>query len=144
MTCSEWIIRAFTSVGEARQAALGANCAHSGPSTGQHLVDVCLVPNIKYDLVVWSVEHVVEGNGELYHPQAGTEMAASLGDGVDEVGTEFLAKLLQLASVEVFQVDWIVDSVQEGGRGALGFPLSEFVCREFFWFGGRRRGCSVG
>lgn len=72
MACSEWIIRAFTSVGEARQAALGANGAHSGPSTGKHLVDVCLVADIKDDLVVWGIEHVVEGYGELYHSQAGT------------------------------------------------------------------------
>lgn len=144
MTCSEWIIRAFTSVGKARQPPLGANCAHSGPSTSQHLVNVCLVADVKDDLVIWGVEDVVEGDGELYHSQAGTEMATSLGDSVDEIGTEFLAKLLQLAGVEVFQVDWVVDSIQEGGRGALGFPLSEFVCREIIWSGGRRRGCSIG
>eukprot|EP00951_Prasinocladus_malaysianus_P033242 scaffold328016_cov27-Prasinocladus_malaysianus.AAC.1 len=75
---------------------------------------VCLVADVKDELVVRAVEDVMHGDGELDHAEARPQVAARLGHDVDELGADLLAEGLQLVAVEVFQVDWVVDGVQEG------------------------------
>lgn len=68
-----------------RQAALLADGVHLRAPPRQHLVDVRLVPHIPNELVLWRVEHIVQRQAELHHAQAGAQVPARLGHGVDQV-----------------------------------------------------------
>lgn len=74
---------------------------------------VSLVANIPNDLVLWSVEHIVQRHCQVSDPQAGAEMPSCAADIVDDIFPQLLAQLLQLPFVEVLYVHWIVDCVQQ-------------------------------
>ena len=79
-----------------------------------------LVPHIKDDLVLWGVEHIVQRHSEVCDPQAGSQVPSSVADGVDHVLPDLLGQLLELAAVEILDVDGIIDGVQQGRSGATG------------------------
>ncbi|RZS04785.1 hypothetical protein BHM03_00035154 [Ensete ventricosum] len=55
-----------------------------------------LVADIPKDLVLRSVEDVVESDGKLDHAEAGTEVTAGLGHVEDDIRAELVGELLQL------------------------------------------------
>lgn len=74
---------------------------------------VSLVANIPNDLVFRSVEHIVQGNCEVCDPQAGPKMTPCAADIENDVFPQLFAQLLELPPVEVLDVHWIVDCVQQ-------------------------------
>ena len=54
-------------------------------------MDVALVRHVEKDLVVRRTEGEVEGDGELDHPEVGTEVAAVASTGVDQLIADLLA-----------------------------------------------------
>jgi hypothetical protein len=55
-------------------------------------------------LVSWRIEHVVQSEREFYHAQVSPEVAAQLGDDVDDLVSNLLGDLRQLRAVELAQV----------------------------------------
>ena len=85
---------------------------------GQYLVAVCLMAHIPYDAVLWCVEDIMQGDGELHHAEAGRQMAGVHRQFVDDVVAQFCTKLrecfyLQLAQVSgtLYGVKYLVFAV---------------------------------
>ncbi|MOA69541.1 hypothetical protein D3C78_1977960 [compost metagenome] len=53
--------------------------------------------HVPHQPVVRGVVDVVQGDGQFHHTQAGTEVAAGLADGVEQVLAQFVGQGLQLA-----------------------------------------------
>ncbi|GJD92726.1 hypothetical protein BHAOGJBA_6283 [Methylobacterium hispanicum] len=74
---------------------------------------VGLVSDVPDDAVVGGVEDVVERDGELDHAEAGTQMAAGDGDGVDHLGAHRVGDRLQAALGQVAQSRRLLQTVKD-------------------------------
>ncbi len=63
---------------------------------GEDLVRIGLVADVPDQPVVGRVEHVVQRHRQFDDAEAGAEMAAGLGDGVDHLRAHFVGELLEL------------------------------------------------
>ena len=117
------VVFAFAALREAAQAPELAQGLHAVTPTGQNFVRVSLVAHIPDQPVAGGVEHVVQRHGELHGAQVGTQVAASLGDAVEQIGTQFISQLPQLLARDLAQIRRIIDGVQQGVLG-LGHLLS--------------------
>ena len=81
---------------------------------------VALVTHVEEEAVVGEVEAVVEGEGDLHHPEVGGEVATAAGD----LRTDHLADLrgerFELVDGETAQVRRRVDPGQEGAGRRRG------------------------
>ncbi len=98
--------------GVAGEAALHLQAGEVLPA-GEQLVDVGLVTGVPEDLVPWGFEHPVQSDGELHHAEVGAEVAAGLGDGVDEEGPDLLRQLVKLRRGEPVQIARSPDAGQQ-------------------------------
>ncbi len=98
--------------GVAGQAALLLQPGEVLPA-GEQLVHVGLVARVPQDLVLRGLEDAVQGDGELDHAQVGAEVAACLGNGVDEEGPDLLCQLGQLLQAEPVQIARSPDAGQQ-------------------------------
>ena len=71
---------------------------------GEDLVRVALMPDIPDDAIVRCVVQVVKRDGELDGAEAGREMAAGLGDAVDEIPAEFPRHVAQRALGQLAEI----------------------------------------
>ena len=85
MRGTERVVFAFRPLGEAGQATALAQGTDAVAPPGQDFVRIALVPDIPDQAVARRFEHVMQGHRELDDPEAGTEMAAGLGDRVDQI-----------------------------------------------------------
>ncbi len=120
MRRTERVVFAFGPLGEAGKPAAHPQRANAVAPAGQDLVRIGLVTDVPDQAVVRRVEHVVQGNGELDHPQAGAEMAAGDRDRVDGLLAQLVRQLAQLPALEPAQISRRLDQVEEGGAGRLG------------------------
>src|SRR5207248_9843657 len=84
-----------------------------GRAAGDHLVDVGLVAGVPHDRVLRTVEHAMQGKGQLDHAQVGREMAAGPGDLLDEERSHLDRELRELLLVQALQVGGRVDPGQQ-------------------------------
>ncbi len=96
MRGAERVVFALGALGEAGQAAALAQRADAVAPAGEDLVRIGLVADVPDQLVVGRVEDVVQRDREFDDAEAGAEMAAGLGDGVDRLGAQFVGQLPQL------------------------------------------------
>src|SRR5690606_3830245 len=104
----------FIPLGKSTDPAPLAICMKGRFSAGEDFVSVGLVTHIPDQLIIWGVQHIVQGHGELHHTQAGPEMTAVNTDTIDDVLSEFGTELRQLGAAEFFQVVWGIDLRQKG------------------------------
>ena len=78
------IVRALGARGEAAETAGLADGGEAIAAAGEELVRVGLVADVPDDLVLGRVVDVVEGDGQLDDAEVGGEMAADLGDRVED------------------------------------------------------------
>ncbi len=78
------IVRALGARGEAAEAAGLADRGEAVAAAGEKLVRVRLVADVPEDLVLGRVVDVVEGDGQLDDAEVWGEVAADLGDGVED------------------------------------------------------------
>src|SRR5262245_55414932 len=71
------------------------------------------MPYVPDQSVIRSIEHVVQGDGELYDPQPRTQMAPGGGDRVDGLGAQLVGKLPQVALVKPPEIRRIDDCIQK-------------------------------
>ena len=117
---AERVVFALGALGKARQAAFLPDGAHRLAAAGEELVRIGLMADVPDQPVVRGVEDVVQGDGELDDAEAGAQMPAGLGDGVDEVGAQFVGDLSQLAFLEFSQVGRRLDAIEQRGRRLVG------------------------
>jgi hypothetical protein len=100
-------------------------------------VRIGLVSDVPDDFVLRGIERVVERDRELDDAEAGAEMSADLGDGVDQVFADVATDVTQIRNREVAEVAWAIDTLKVwigieilrrkyglGGSGCLfGFRL---------------------
>ncbi len=98
---------------------------------GEQLVDVGLVPRVPQDAVLGRVEDAVQGDRELDHAEVGAEVAAGLGDGVDQEGADLVGQLIELLRSEPVQIARSPDAGQQRHPCLLAVELFEpcRVCR---------------
>ena len=70
MSGPECIVDAFRTFGEAADAVLLPVLPEDFLSSGQNLVGVCLMSDIKNHLVLGSVEHVMNTHDQFHRPEA--------------------------------------------------------------------------
>ena len=117
---AERVVFAFGALGEAGQPAALPQGADAVASAGEDLVRVGLVADVPDQPVGRCVEDRVQRDGQFDHAQAGAEMAAGLGDGVDRLGAQFVGQLLELLQRQIFHVERQLDAVEQRGLGCLG------------------------
>ena len=102
---------------EAVQPARLANRIHSLQASGEHFVDVGLVANIKEQLVLGSIEYRVQGQGQLDHSQIRPQVAAGLGERLNQENANLLGQLRHLRKVQALQIGGRVDALQQCSHG---------------------------
>ena len=107
----EGVVRAFERVSESRQASFEADLLELVAPPGDHLVGVALVGGVPHDAVDGAVEHAVDRQGELHHPQVRGEVAAALGDDGDDGLADFFRHLVKFFQGERFEVAGGIDLV---------------------------------
>ena len=90
VACAVAVVLTFRAQRKAVQAVRGADGAEPVLASGQQLVHVGLVAHVPDELVLRRLEHAVHGHGQLHHAEIRTEMAAVLGESLNEFHAQFL------------------------------------------------------
>ena len=98
------VVHALARLREAGQAAVLPQGMKTILSPGQQLVHVGLMPDVKYQPILRSVEHTVNGHRELYDPEIGGEVAARLRHVLHQKLPDLLAQQLKLRVVKTAQL----------------------------------------
>jgi len=77
------------------------------------LVSVGLVSDIPDDLVIRCIIDIMKGDGKLYHPEAGTEVAGVAAYLVNDMLPELFTESHQVKPVEFPEVLRRVDSIEQ-------------------------------
>ena len=93
---AERIVVALGALGETGQSAAGAQGADAVAAAGEDLVRIGLVADVPDQAVARGVEDVVECGSQFDDAEAGAEMAAGDGDGVDGFHPQFVGDLPDL------------------------------------------------
>ena len=89
----EGVIDAFFAAGKPRDAFILAKRMELVAPSRQDLVPVGLVSNVPNQLVLRSIEDIVQRHRELDSTQAGSKMPARLRDGVDHEAAQLICEL---------------------------------------------------
>ena len=113
MRGAERIVVALGALGESGQPAAGAQGADAVAAAGQDLVGIGLMADVPDQAVARRIEDVMDGRGQFDDAEAGAEMAAGHGDGVDGFLTQFVRNLAHLVDLEPAQVIRRADGVEK-------------------------------
>jgi hypothetical protein len=95
-------------------------------AAGEDFMRISLMPDVPDQAVPRSVEDVVERHGEFHHAEAGTEMPARNGYGIDGLSAKFLGNLREKVLLEPAQILRGVQTIEEGSwEGQLTTTSSE-------------------
>ena len=95
MAGTKVVVLTLRALEEARQAPFLTNGVEFIFAARKDLVRISLVPRVQHDLVVRSVEDIVQSYRELHHTESGTEVSANLGNGVHEKLAHFIRHLAE-------------------------------------------------
>jgi len=139
---AERIVIAFGPLGEAGQAAAGAQRADAVPAAGQDLVRIGLVADVPDQAVARGVEDVMDGRGQFDDAEAGAEMPAGDGNRVDGLLPQFIGDLPDLVNPELAQIVGGPDRVEKRRFTKIRSRRdSNFACRG--QAARREMGCAV-
>lgn len=97
MTNFEVIIyRTFQWRGIARDAVHAVHIEEAVLAPGEHLVGIALVGDIEDNLVLGSVEDIVQGHGSLGEPEVGSYVTAVMAHTVEHTLSYFLSHYAEL------------------------------------------------
>ena len=120
MRRAEGIIFALATLGEARQAAAGAQRADAVASAGQDLVRITLVANVPDQAIVRGVEYIMDRGGQFDHAEARAQMPAGDRYRRNHFLAQFVGQLAQLGRFQLTQVCRGLDGVQQWRFGQIG------------------------
>ena len=104
VTRAEAIVLALGAQREAVQAIRLADRAEPVFAAGQNFMDVNLVAHVPDKFILGRRENFVQGDGQLDHAKVRAEMAAALGEALDQLGADLAGEFLQLRQREFFDV----------------------------------------
>ena len=113
MRGAERIVVALGALGEAGEAAAGAQRADAVTAAGQDLVRIGLMADVPDQAVARRVEDVVDRGGQFHDAEAGAEMAAGHRNGVDGFLAKFIRDLTHLLDLELAQIVGRVDGIEK-------------------------------
>src|SRR5215469_358869 len=113
MCSAERVVFAFGSFGETGQAATLSNGADAVAPPGQDLVRIGLVTDIPDQSVMRRVENVMQCHGQLYDTEAGAEVTAGNGYGIDQLGAQLVGKLPQVLFRQPAQIGGNIDPIKQ-------------------------------
>ena len=116
MRGAERVVFALGALGEPRQSAALAQCPDAVAPAGQNLVRIGLMPHVPDQPVARGVEHVVQRDSQLDHPEPGPEVPAGHRHRADGLGAQFVRDLPEAGLGQAAQVFGALDGRQEGGR----------------------------
>ena len=104
MADDERIVRVFPRRRETTEAAGLAQGVHPVLTSGDHFMDVGLMPDIPADLVFGGIQNVMESDREFQNAEARSQMPAGLGHGTDQKATVLFGDLRQILKRHLLQV----------------------------------------
>ena len=113
MRGAERIVVALGALGEAGEAAGGAQRADAVAAAGQDLVRVGLVADVPDQAVARRVEDVMDRGGQFHDAEAGAEVAAGHRHGVDGFLAEFVRDLMHLLDLELAKIVGCADGIEK-------------------------------
>src|SRR4051794_19285353 len=120
MRRAEGVVVALAALGEAGETAGLAQRADAVAPSGQDLVRIGLMAHVPDQPVAWGIKDIMQRDRELDHAEAGAEMSAGDGDGVNRLLAQFGGKLRQLRGIKLAQVVRRPHLVEEGFVGHGG------------------------
>jgi len=96
MTGAEIVVTAFAAGLEACQSILLSDRFQLFATTGQNLMNVCLVTDIPGDNIPGRIKYPVQSQREFHNTETGCEMATGLSYHLDNVFPYLLSQLNQL------------------------------------------------
>jgi hypothetical protein len=116
---SEGIILTFGTLGKTGNALIYSVGMKKFAAAGKNFMSVGLMTYVPNQLIVGSIENVVQGNGKFNHTQTGAEVAAIYGNDVDDVLTELITNLFELVVRQLTKVGRNVDLLEKRSRRNL-------------------------
>ena len=110
MSAGEGVVFALLRRGEGLESAQFSVGAEAVAASRQDFMGIRLMPDIPYDAVVRSVEHIVECHSQLNRSEAGGEVSGVACQLVDDVVAQLIAELRQEVDAEFSQVGRTVDA----------------------------------
>ena len=107
------VVRAFGTQKEAIKSSVLPHCGQLLAPSGQDLVDVSLMTDIKEDLVGRRLKDTVEGDGEFNHSQVRPQMTTCFGQRSDQGIPDLLGKGGKIRLVNFTQISGSIDPVQQ-------------------------------
>ena len=113
MRGAERIVVALGALGEAGEAAAGAQRADAVAAAGQDLVRIGLMADVPDQTIARRVEDVMDRGGQFDDAEAGAEVAAGHRHGVDGFLTELVGDLPHLLDLELAKIVGRADGVEK-------------------------------
>ncbi len=123
MTRRQRVVGALGGLGKTRQAAGRADRRKTVPAPGHELVRVALVRGVPHQAVLRAVEGPVEGQRQLDDSEVRGQVAAGLGDRLDDHFPAFLGQGRELPVAQGFQILGALDAI-EHFHGVVSAVLS--------------------
>ena len=109
---AEAVVLALGAERKAVQAVRLADGAETVFAAGQNFVDINLMAHVPDEFVLGRGENLVQRDGQLDDAEVRAEVAAALGEALDQLGADFAGEFLQLRHRELFDVLRPVHHVQ--------------------------------
>ncbi|CAG9212845.1 hypothetical protein PSP6_310082 [Paraburkholderia tropica] len=128
---AEGVVVGFVAFREARNAAELTQRRHLVAAARENLVRVGLMAHVPDDAVARRVEHVMKRDRQFDRTKVGRQVAARLRDAVENEGTQFVGKRLQLAAIKAAQIRRVVNGFQQvvHRRSIVGNRALPHFCR---------------
>src|SRR6202034_1271750 len=108
---------ALGALGKTGQSAARPQGADAVAAIGQDLVRVGLMADVPNQAVLGRIEDIVQRHRQFDHAQAGAEMAAGHGNGIDGRLAQLVRHLAKLARLELPEICRGLDLVEQRGLG---------------------------
>ena len=115
MRGAEGVVFALGALGEAGESAAHAQRADLVAPAGQDLVRVALMADVPDQAIARRIEEIVQGDRQLDDAEAGAEVPARDGDGVDGLRAQLVGHLPKIGLGKTAQVLGRLDLVEERG-----------------------------
>jgi len=86
---------------------------HGVRITGNDLMNIALMPDIKDDFILPEIKHPMQRHRQLDHAQVGRQMSAGPRHGMYQFLPDFRAKGPDLLRIQILQILWIFDFLQK-------------------------------
>lgn len=104
MTGAKSVVNAFIATGKTADALIGPQRFKLIAATGQDLVRIRLVPDIKDNFVPRTVKHLMQCQRKLDNSEIGSEMTTGAGNRLNHQFSDFFRQRRQLIKVQLVKV----------------------------------------